>query len=65
MSDKYGNDRDPYLYPGINVLKNRLAIRQMQRLEQAAYEITALRAATLPQEWCPASPTDSPLPSVK
>ncbi|EMM0380234.1 putative adenosine monophosphate-protein transferase Fic [Pluralibacter gergoviae] len=48
MSDKYGNDRDPYLYPGINVLKNRLAIRQMQRLEQAAYEITALRAATLP-----------------
>lgn len=48
MSDKYGDDRDPYLYPGINVLRNRLGIRQAQRLEQAAWEITALRAATLP-----------------
>lgn len=48
MSDKYGNDRDPYLYNGIDVLRNQLGIRQMQRLEQAAYEITALRAATLP-----------------
>ncbi|KFC04968.1 cell filamentation protein [Trabulsiella guamensis ATCC 49490] len=47
MSDKYGNDRDPYLYPGLNVMRNRLNIHQADRLEQAAYEMTALRAATL------------------
>ena len=47
MSDKYGDGRDPYLYPGINVLRNRLGIRQDKRLEQAAYELTALRAATI------------------
>jgi cell filamentation protein len=47
MSDKYGNGRDPYLYPGINVMRNALGIHQVQRLEQAAYELTALRAATL------------------
>ncbi|MGI6905343.1 MULTISPECIES: putative adenosine monophosphate-protein transferase Fic [Leclercia] len=47
MSDKYGNDRDPYLYPGLNVMRNRLGIRQAERLAQAAYEFTALRAATL------------------
>lgn len=48
MSDKIGDDRDPYLYPGLNVLRNRLGIRQAQRLEQAAYELTSLRAATIP-----------------
>ncbi|MCU6681114.1 putative adenosine monophosphate-protein transferase Fic [Leclercia sp. H6W5] len=48
MSDKYGNDRDPYLYPELNVMRNRLGIRQAERLAQAAYEFTALRAATLP-----------------
>jgi cell filamentation protein len=48
MSDKYGNDRDPYLYPGLNVMRNRLSIRQADRLAHAAYELTALRAATLP-----------------
>jgi cell filamentation protein len=47
MSDKFGNGRDPYLYPGINVMRNVLDIHQAQRLEQAAYELTALRAATL------------------
>ncbi|WP_437887690.1 putative adenosine monophosphate-protein transferase Fic [Phytobacter sp. V91] len=47
MSDKYGNGRDPYLYPGINVMRNILDIHQAQRLEQAAWELTALRAATL------------------
>lgn len=47
MSDKYGNERDPYLYPGLNVMRNRLSIRQAERLAQAAYELTALRAATL------------------
>ena len=47
MSDKYGDGRDPYLYPGLNVMRNRLDIRQADRLAHAAYELTALRAATL------------------
>ncbi len=47
MSDKFGDGRDPYLYPGLNVMRNLLGIHQAQRLEQAAYELTALRAATL------------------
>lgn len=47
MSDKFGDGRDSYLYPGLNVMRNTLGIRQAQRLEQAAYELTALRAATL------------------
>lgn len=53
MSDKFGDGRDPYLYPGLNIMRNRLGIRQVQRLEQAAYELTALRAATIePGPWC-------------
>lgn len=47
MSDKFGEGRDPYLYDGLDVMRNRLGIRQVQRLEQAAYELTALRAATI------------------
>ena len=47
MSDKFGDGRDPYLYPGLNVMRNRLGIHQAQRLAQAAYELTALRAATI------------------
>ena len=43
MSSKYGDDRDPYLYPALNVMRNRLGIRQAQRLEQTAWEITSLR----------------------
>ncbi|HHC0384716.1 TPA: putative adenosine monophosphate-protein transferase Fic, partial [Salmonella enterica] len=35
------------LYPGLNVMRNRLGIHQAQRLAQAAYEMTALRAATI------------------
>ena len=47
MSAKIGDDRDPYLYPGLNVMRNRLGIHQVERLAQAAYELTALRAATI------------------
>ncbi|EBX8839454.1 putative adenosine monophosphate-protein transferase Fic [Salmonella enterica subsp. enterica serovar Urbana] len=47
MSDKFGEGRDPYLYPGLNVMRNRLGIHQAQRLARAAYEMTALRAATI------------------
>lgn len=48
MSDKYGDDRDPYLYPALDVLRNRLGIHQAQRLEQTVWEFTSLRAATIP-----------------
>ncbi|RSW43574.1 putative adenosine monophosphate-protein transferase Fic [Klebsiella aerogenes] len=48
MSAKYCDDRDPYLYPTLDVLRNRLGIRQAQRLEQTAWEFTSLRAATIP-----------------
>jgi cell filamentation protein len=44
MSDKYGDDRDPYLYPGLNVMRNLLNIHQADRLAHASYELTALRA---------------------
>ncbi len=47
MSNKFGEGRDPYLYPGLNVMRNRLGIHQA-RLAQAAYEMTALRA---PVNW--------------
>lgn len=47
MSDKFGEGRDPYLYPCLDIMRNRLNIHQQQRLEQAAYEMTALRAATI------------------
>ena len=36
MSDKFGEGRDPYLYSGLKVMRNRLGIRQAQRLEQEA-----------------------------
>ncbi len=53
MSDKFGEGRDPYLYPGLDIMRNKLNIRQQQRLEQAAYETTALRAATIELvRWC-------------
>ena len=48
MSAKYGDDRDPYLYLTLDVLRNRLGIRQAQRLAQTAWEFTSLRAATIP-----------------
>ena len=35
MSDKFGDERDPYLYPALNVLRNRLGIRQAKNLQQA------------------------------
>ncbi len=47
MGDKFGEGRAPYLYPGLNVMRNRLGLHQAQRLAQAAYELTALRSATV------------------
>ena len=38
MSDKFGEGRDPYLYPGLDIMRNRLNIRQQQRLEQEQIE---------------------------
>ena len=42
MSDKFGEGRDPYLYSGLKVMRNRLGIRQAQRLEQAAWDLTMM-----------------------
>ena len=39
MSDKIGDDRDPYLYPGLNVMRNKLNVRQAERLAQAGVEV--------------------------
>lgn len=47
MSDKFGDGRDPYLFPGLKVMCNRLGIRNAQGLEKEAYQFTSLRAATL------------------
>lgn len=47
MSDKFGGGRDPYLFPGLKVMRNRLGIRNAKGLEKEAYQFTALRAATL------------------
>ncbi|TGC91528.1 cell filamentation protein Fic, partial [Salmonella enterica subsp. enterica serovar Wilhelmsburg] len=45
MREKCGDGRAPYLYPGLNVMRNRLGSHPAPRLAQAAYELTALRAA--------------------
>lgn len=47
MSDKFGEGRDPYLYPGLNVMRNRLGIHHFFFKQKTAYEMTALRAATI------------------
>lgn len=47
MSDKFGEGRDPYLYPGLNVMRNRLGIHFFFFKQKTAYEMTALRAATI------------------
>lgn len=47
MNDKLNAGVDAYLYPGINVLKNRLEIHEANRLAQAEMAFTALRAATI------------------
>lgn len=47
MSDKLLSGADPYLYKGINVLRNKLEIHESHRLLQAELELTPLRAATI------------------
>lgn len=44
MSDKFGEGRDPYLYPGLDIMRNRLNIHQQQRLEQEAVMLTGVAA---------------------
>jgi cell filamentation protein len=51
MSDKYGNDRDPYLYPGLNVMRNRLSIRQADRLAVHAMKIFSFRKWSQITKW--------------
>lgn len=36
-----------HISTGLDIMRNKLNIRQQQRLEQVAYEMTALRAATI------------------
>jgi len=48
MNDKLVPGADPYYYTGINVLKNRLEIREEHRLLQAELAFTALRASAMP-----------------
>ena len=43
MSDKFGEGRDPYLYPGLDIMRNRLNIRQQQRLERPLPHLRHLR----------------------
>lgn len=47
MNDKVGDGRDPYFYPGIEVLANKLNIHESAGLREAELALTALRAATL------------------
>lgn len=47
MSANAMSPRDPYYWQDIKVLKNRLQIREAQRLQQAELEFSALRAATI------------------
>ncbi|WP_413726448.1 putative adenosine monophosphate-protein transferase Fic [Sodalis sp. RH16] len=47
MNDKFGDDRDPYFYPGIKVLRNKLNIHEAAGLLEAELALTSLRAATL------------------
>jgi len=47
MSANAMSARDPYYWQDIKVLKNRLQIREAQRLQQAELAFTALRAATI------------------
>ena len=48
MNDKLVAGADPYYYRGINVLKNRLEIREAHRLREAELAFMALRAAVMP-----------------
>ncbi|AHF75501.1 Filamentation induced by cAMP protein [Sodalis praecaptivus] len=47
MNDKIGDDRDPYFYPGLKVLRNVLNIHEAAGLQEAELALTALRAASL------------------
>ncbi|PKH23870.1 cell filamentation protein Fic [Enterobacterales bacterium CwR94] len=47
MSASAMSEYDPYQWKAINVLKNRLNIREAARLREAETEFTALRAATI------------------
>ena len=42
--DKYDAANDHYCYPGTAILKNRLNIRDMDTLENAEREVTAITA---------------------
>ncbi|HEY0207879.1 putative adenosine monophosphate-protein transferase Fic [Acerihabitans sp.] len=47
MNDKFGDGRDLYFYPGLQVLANRLNIHEASGLLEAELALTGLRAATI------------------
>lgn len=47
MSDKYGVGQDPYCYPGSDVLRNKLDIRDDPTLSEAEYQLSAVAAEHL------------------
>lgn len=47
MSDKYGTGQDPYCYPGTQVLKNRLGLKNDATLARAETEIATKALQTI------------------
>jgi cell filamentation protein len=47
MVDKYGTEQDPYCYPGSQVLRNLLGIRDDDILEDAERELTEIAVRNL------------------
>ncbi len=51
MRDKYGVAQDPYCYPGTDILRNRLCLRDSAALAAVELEYTLARAETLPVQF--------------
>lgn len=47
MRDKYGTGQDPYCYPGMNLLRNRLGLKDEQILEHAERGLSELAADSI------------------
>jgi cell filamentation protein len=47
MSDKYGAGQDPYCYPGSDVLRNKLDIRDDATLSEAEEQLSAIAASNV------------------
>lgn len=47
MLDKYGVGDDPYCYPGISILKNKLSIQDEKWLSEAESDLSFVAAAAI------------------